>query len=125
MEDRPCAHCGQVFRPNPRARATHSHCAKSECQRERRRDSQQRRRARDGRPRMSEDEKARHAARMRAKRKSEDKQDGVMEAGSVGEPAIVYVVRGPGPVTRLRVVTKAGPEVVVEAAAAAGSRLWA
>lgn len=67
---------------------------------------------------MSEDEKVRHAARMRAKRKSADKQDSVMEAGFVGEPAIVYLVRGPGPAIRLRVVTKEGSEVVVEAAAA-------
>lgn len=127
-EDRPCARCGELFRVNRRAQATHSYCPKSECQRERRRVGQLARRARDGRPELSDAGKAHHTAYMRSYRRrrkgyvAEACAESVREAGFVGEPARVFVVRGPGPSIRLRVVTYSGADVVVDAIQATGTR---
>lgn len=128
MEDRPCAHCGELFRVNRRAQSTHSYCSKSECQRERRRVGQLARRARDGRPPLSDAGKAHHTVYMRSYRRrgsaseAEACEESVREAGFAGEPASVFVVRGPGPSIRLRVVTSSGADVVVDAIQATETR---
>lgn len=120
METRLCAQCGGSFPLNARAREAHAYCAKVECQRERRRAAQQARRTRDGRAPLSEAGKASHAACMRACRREAARilreDESVTEAGFDGEePARVYVVRGPGPEVRLRLVTRAGVDVVIDA----------
>lgn len=119
METRLCARCGGGFPLNPRARATHGYCPEADCQRERRRAAQQARRARDGRPPLSATGKASHAACMRSCRRETariQREESVTEAGfGSAEPARVYVVRGPGPAVRLRVVSEAGMDVVVDA----------
>ncbi len=125
METRLCAHCGSGFPLNPRARAAHTYCPKVECQRERRRAAQQARRARDGRAPLSDAGKASHAACMRSCRREAARilreEGSVTEAGfGDEEPARVYVVRGPGPEVRLRLVTRAGVDVVIDAKEASG-----
>jgi hypothetical protein len=127
MEDelRPCSRCGAPFAVNPRSRATHRFCSKGACQAERRRLAQLSRRKTDGRPPLSDASKERHAAYMQDYRRAQKRQRkrplspppgastqepgaGVREAGSMGDAAIVYVVPGPGPGIRLRVVSEAG-----------------
>lgn len=139
MEERLCACCGDGFRVNPRARATHSYCAKTRCQGERRRVGQSRRRECEGRPALSEAGTAHHAAYMKqyrddhpAYRAHENRQrrerepaveavDGaVREAGSSVDRAVVYVVSGRGPMIRLRVVTEGGLDVTVRLPEASG-----
>lgn len=143
MEERLCVCCGERFRVNPRARATHSYCAKTRCQSERRRVGQSRRRECEGRPALSEAGTAHHAAYMKsyrddhpAYRDHENRQrrerererepaveavdDAVREAGSSDDRAIVYVVSGRGPLIQLRVVTEGGLDVTVRLPEASG-----
>lgn len=138
MEDelRPCSRCGAPFAVNPRSRATHRFCSKGACQAERRRLAQLSRRKTDGRPPLSDTSKKHHAAYMKDYRRAQKRQRkrpvpsagaplqgpgaGVREAGSMGDVASVYVVPGPGPGLRLRVVSEAGLCATFDVAEASG-----
>lgn len=129
MEERPCARCGDPFRVNPRAGKTHRYCSKDDCQGERCRVAQRDRRARDGRPPLSETGRKSHAAYMKSYRQTRRRKRSavvdacVREAGSTGDPATIYVVPGRGPGLRLRVVTEAGLDVIFDTAKASGGSL--
>lgn len=129
MEERPCSRCGELFRINPRARATHQFCAKLDCQRERRRLNQQARRtsAVDDEPsRTARDERAAYMQAYRAahegyrEREKEGARRRRNEAGSTPVPAKVYLVPGRGPELRVRVVSDAGLAVTVRGDATSG-----
>lgn len=129
---RPCACCGQPFEVNPRARSRHVFCRETACQGERRRRSQQLRRAKqrrarerradymrsyrasrpDYRRREAERAATRRARRMR-RAEAEDPEKPPDESAKAASPgvgpwrAFVEVVGGPdGP--EVRVVTEAG-----------------
>jgi hypothetical protein len=122
MEERPCAHCKEGFRLNPRARATHHFCSKLDCQRERRRLNQRARRTSAVDDEPSRAGRAERAAYMRAYRAAHEgyrqrEQEGARrrrnEAGSTPLPARVYLLPGRGPELRVRVVSDAGLAVTV------------
>lgn len=144
MEDRPCARCGAVFRVNPRSGEQHRFCERADCQRERRRLAQKKRRAEKGVPPLSDASRAHRAEYMRAYREERTdyrerereaaarrRSEGtappgrvVTEAGLDGQPARVYVVRGPESGIRLRFVTEAGWSAILgvtEVSAGAGA----
>lgn len=125
MDERPCAHCRAPFRVNPRARKQ-EFCGLVECQRERRRLAQKKRRAEKGVPPLSSASRTKRADYMQGYRRSHEgyrrrereaaarrrakspAERVVTEAGLADQPAMVYVLPGPGGSIRLRVATDAG-----------------
>ena len=68
METRPCVRCGEPFPVNRRASEFHLHCAKDECQSERKRLAQKARRAKQGCPVLGPKRKRIRAGYMAAYR---------------------------------------------------------
>ena len=129
-EQRKCVYCDATFDVNWRAGTAHVWCARTECQRVRRCRAQKARRKRkrgeerkppsavtrqrraaymkgyrEGRP---EYRRAEREARKRRRDAQRLEASVVTEAGSKDAAAELYVVDGPGTVTRLRVVTARG-----------------
>ena len=106
----------------------HQHCARDECQRERRRLAQKARRAKQGslvlgatRKKFRSEYMAvyrqEHARYRRRQRDAARRRRVVTEAGSNDEPARLYVASRPGEAIRLRVVTEAGRSIELGAKA--------
>ncbi len=136
MEDqKKCAHCGELFEVNRRARSAHRFCRGAECQRRRRQLAQKARRARSGIPPPSQVGKRRRAdymreyrerhpqyrdrerelaeARRRGTSAGEDEERVVTEAGLTECAAEVYLVTGLQGGLGLRVVGEAGKTITL------------
>lgn len=134
-EQKKCAHCGELFEVNRRARGAHRFCRRAECQRRRRQLAQKARRGRSGIPPPCQEGRRRRADYMRdyrerhpdyrdrerelaeARRRGTSSGAGeervVTEAGLTECAAEVYLVTGLQGGLGVRVVGEAGKTITI------------